>query len=356
MKQIAATSNQIQVTAIPYAVWIKAWERVARQRSQPREQQKCADNALGVLTQMKQDGVTPTAPTYNALIMALLATSPANAIFYFLELEESYRQKTISLDTRTFNCALNAIATGSKPDFAEKAMNLLQRMLGYARDDSSVHPDGTTFNIILKILSKSQSPDAAHKAQTMLVEMENMSTVKPSFISYLTCIIAWGRSKDESKFDDVRGLLVRCQESHRTGKLLDNRLAISVYNGVLLVCYHNFESFPSEALETAQFCMEQLRQRKKAVHPDTTTYLSFFQVLAKLSDETVRENLLKDELSNCIEDGCMSREVVEFVFRISPRQFQQLFGEKETPQTANVPIGWSKHFRTRGRREPDHAM
>jgi hypothetical protein len=259
------------------------------------------------------------------------------------------------LETRTFDCALNAIATGNKADFAEKAMNLLQRMFDYARDDTSVHPDGTTFNIILKVLSKSQSPDAAHKAQKMLVEMENMSMVKPSFISYLTCIIAWGRSKDNSKFDHVRGLLVRYQESHRTGKLVDNRLAISVYNAVLSVCYHNFESFPSEALETAQFCMEELRQRKKAVHPNTTTYLSLFQVLAKLSDESARENLLQDELSNCIQDGCMSREVVEFVFQISPRQFQQLFGETETPQTASIPMGWSKHFRTRGRRERDYV-
>jgi hypothetical protein len=83
MKQIAATSNQLQITSIPYTVWIEAGETVTRQRSQPQEQQKCADNALGILTQMKQDGVTPTAPTYNALIMALLVTSPANAIFYF---------------------------------------------------------------------------------------------------------------------------------------------------------------------------------------------------------------------------------------------------------------------------------
>jgi hypothetical protein len=350
MEQMSQSTSQLQVTAIPYTVLIKAWEQLAQQ-SNGRKKLECCNEGLQVLTQMKNAGVTPTAATYNAMITALLTTSPATAVFYFLELEESYRNGDIELDTRTFNCGLNAITALNKPDAAEKSLNVLQRMFDYSRDDSSVDPDETTFNIILKVLSRSPSQDAAEKANSLLLEIEAMPSVKPSCISYLTCIIAWGRSNDINKFQKVRHLLLRFKDAHLKGQL-SGKVSPAVYNAALSVCYHNTSpEFRQEALDTAVTTMKELRMLSR-VHPDHITYLTLFRALRLLLDEAGeerRDSLLEQEFAKCVSDGLVSQEVSGILHEASPRVFEQFFGENSSPGAATIPAKWSKRTKTRQR-------
>jgi hypothetical protein len=217
-------------------------------------------------------------------------------------------------------------------------------MFEYSRDEPSVRPDETTFNIILKVLSRSHANDAALKANTLLMEMDSMPSVKPSSISYLTCIIAWGRSNKTDKFHRVKELLFRFKEAHAKGKLA-GRITVSVYNAALSVCYHNSSSeLQHDAWLTALTAMEELRKMKR-IHPDHTTYLSLFRVMGMLlghdHDRENRDNILEQEFANCIHDGLVSREILEIVYKVSPRIFHHFFGESEKPKTATIPTNWS---------------
>ena len=156
-----------------------------------------------------------------------------------------------------------------------------------------------------KVLSRSHAKDSALKADNLLQEMSSMPSVKPTFISYLTCIIAWGRSSDTDKFQRVKNLLTQFETSLYRKNKLSGKVPVAVYNAALSVCYHNESAeLQDEALETALFTMQKLRRTK--AQPDETTYESFFRVLTGFPDNEERKSrdeLLESEFSNCINDG-----------------------------------------------------
>ena len=138
-----------------------------------------------------------------------------------------------------------------------------------------------------KVLSRSPAKDAALKADNLLQEMSSMQSVKPTFISYLTCIIAWGRSSDTEKFQRVQNLLTQFETSLNRKNKLAGKVPVAVYNAALSVCHHNESAeLQSQALETAVFTMQKLRRNK--VQPDETTYESFFRVITGFPDEEER--------------------------------------------------------------------
>jgi pentatricopeptide repeat protein len=353
MEGMAVTNNSSSVNAIPYTILIKAWGRLAS-RSAPRKKQECADKILGVISHMEERGTTPTAPTHNAIIVALHDVWSTHGLFYFLELEEKFRDGLVEMNTRTFNCGLNAIATMNKPDQAEQAMTVLQRMYQYAEKNKNVRPDETTFNIILKVLSKSRSKDAALKANQLLLEMDDMPAVKPTYISYLTCIMAWGRSDDPEKFVNVQRLLSHFQETHRKRRL-GGTLTVSPFNAALSVCAYNngMPELNSEALSTALGIMEELR-KLKSVRPNQITYASLFQAIGRMAEPGERDALMARQFEHCISDGLVSRELLKTLHGFSPSTLSQFFGDDKGPQNAVIPKDWSKNFDDRTR-EPDHS-
>jgi hypothetical protein len=354
MEGVSKTSNRLSMTAIPYTILITAWEQLA-QRANGNKKRTCGDEALRVLTHMQEINISPTAGTYNAIIMALLQVQPLDAIHFFLELEEKFRDgdPLVRLDTRSFNCGLNAIATMNKPDAAEQAMTVLQRMFQYAHDNKQVSPSETTFNIILKVLSRSRSKDAASRANKLLLEMDEMPDTKPSYISYLTCIIAWGRSEEPAKFEHVQKLLTHFKETHRSGRLA-GRMTVPPYNAALSVCCHvSSPDLKADALKTALWTMAELRNLK-GVHPDHTTYLSLFEAIGLFSDGKQREKLIEKELDQCISDGLVSHEVLKVVHDVSSSFFHKFFGAEKLPRDVIIPKEWSKNATGR-LRQPRYA-
>jgi hypothetical protein len=346
VEEISSTTKDFELTAFPYTILIKAWENAARRANSRKAE--CSDKALQILSRMQEMGITPPSAARNATIMALHEASAVNAVFYFLELEQQYRKGLVQLDTRTFNCGLNAIASMMKPDAAEKAMDVLLRMSGYSEEDSAVRPDETTFNVILKVLSRSKSKDAASRADKLLQDMISMPSVKPSYITYSTCIIAWGRSSEEEKFQRVQDLLLSFENSDKKSKLA-GKLSNSVYNAALSVCYHNKSpALQKQALETALFTMGKLRNVSK-VKPDKTTYQSLFRVLTMEPKGARRDELLETEFLRCIDDGLVTAEVLKIVQDASPAILEKFVGDNKTAQTDTIPKTWSSRVDARRR-------
>ena len=345
-------SDRLTLSVIPYTVLIKAWEKTAQQR-RGLERQKCGDKILQVVQRMRAKGVAPTTDVYNSVLTALEEIAAINAVFYFLELEQQYCDGTIQLDTRTFNCGLNAIAALNRPDAVEKATDILKRMFKYCESDRSILPETFTFNIILKVLSRSEShiPDAAAKADDLLTEMDSMPSVTPDFISYVTCIIAWGRSHEKDKMKRVTNLLQKYISSldecnHQDGN--NKKSSIAVFNAVLSVCHHNLSpELRVDSLETAQVTMTELRKVKGTA--DQITYSSFFRVVKEGSPvnrppTTLFLNLIEKELIRCTSDGYITRDILTAVYRVAPTTvFTNLVGQNEDPRTFSIPKAWSRN-------------
>eukprot|EP00536_Pseudo-nitzschia_multiseries_P006521 jgi/Psemu1/304221/fgenesh1_kg.139_\ len=351
MERISETNQKISMSAIPYTVLIKAWEKAA-QHSRGIEKHRCGEEILKVVERMQAMEVSPTTEVYNSVITALSETAAINAVLYFLELEQNYSRGRIQLDTRTFNCGLNAIAALNRPDAVTRATDVLKRMFEYHETDPIILPSNLTFNIILKVLSRSTShvPDAAAKADDLLSEMDAMPSVTPDFISYVTCIIAWGRSNDEEKIKRVTKLLHRFISSMKNNQDgTNNRSGIAVFNAVLSVCNHNSSpEHPDESVHAAVATMKELR-KAKGIAPDQITYESFFRVVKEGTlgsdfSEASFLSLVEVEFNQCARDGFITRDIIVSLHSFAPKTlFARLGGENADPHTVSIPKAWCRN-------------
>ena len=358
MMTFSKTNGLIVTTKeIPYSILIKAWKTIA-EKLPPGDKKKrwCGDQILSVVEDMNAAGITLTPPTHNACITALLAVSPSDALLYFLDTEERFRAGQTNVDTRTFNSALNVIAAQNKPDGAQQAMMILERMAGSGDEGQSVSRDGYTYNITLKILSRSPSEDAALKASQLLMEMDKTPNVRPSYISFVSCMMAWARSDDQSKFDKIQDLLATFKTSYEDGKLA-GRLSVVPYNTALAACYHNTSpKLKSPALRTALRTMAELRELSvERIKPDHTTYLSFFRAIESLrTNEDQIDDMIQSEFDACVHAGLCSTDIVELVYKASFDTYRRYFGDSRKPEMIKLPNEWSNKIKAK-RREPHHA-
>lgn len=350
------SSTELEVDSYSYAILMKAWENVGT-KSDHRTADGYVLKILDVVGQMEQDEIEKTPPIHNSAIMAISKFSMLSAILYFQEVEQSYINGKAVMDVRTFNSGLSVMAALNKPGIAERSMDILDRMMQYSKSDPSVKPNNTTSNIILKILSRSHSPSAAMKADDLLMEMENQRSFDTSqaLISFVTVIIAWGRSDDENKFDRVEGLLKRYQKSVQASAVATNPSSPNVYNAALSVCQHNADDdkMKSRALKTAMYTLSELRKAKLA-KPDEKTYSTLFRAINCLLDNNLgeRHEILEKEFAHCIKEGLVSRPILEAVHAGSPKLFEQIFGPGTIPKTAEIPRHWSKRLGSSSRSSP----
>ena len=338
-------TRQLARTDIPYTILIKAWKNLAQRLPSGNDKKRwCSDHILSVLEDMVTSGVNPTAATHNSTIMALLEVAPSDAMLYFLHVEEKFRNGQADVDTRTFNSGLNVIAVQNKPDGADHAMMVMERMLSYSRQNKSVAPTGYTYNIILKILSRSPAKDSASKACALLRDMLQMEHIKPSYISFATCVLAWGRSGDPSRFDQIHELLLQFITTYREGNL-SGLITVTPYNTALSACYHNTSpELRGTALRTALRTMDELRKLKNdRVRPDHITYQSFFRAMQSLRTEGDDiDDLIQSEFEACIKAGLVTPEIIEMLYRASFHTFCLFFGSTEKPETVTLPKEWSR--------------
>ena len=385
--------KMLEVTAIPYSILIKSWEKRAKNTKNPTIKNQCGVEALQVLEEMKAAGIDPLPGTYNSIITTLQCVSFSNALLYFLELEEEFQEQLqqqhptskngskMMLDTRTFNCGLNVIATMNKPDASERAFDILNRMNGYSKC-TNLYPDETTYNIILKILSKdyhNDPNDSAMKAQKLLEEMANGGdknnkihrSIRPSHWSYLPTLMAWGRSTSSDKFHRIQNLLKNYEDqSHYSTYQQRQPMMISIYNAALSCCYHNDDpKLVNEAVTTAIFTVNRMRymKQKTGLQPVYLTYLNFFRAMAigkELSREDsnklveIDSNTIDQEFQNCISDGLVSKEIIELLHRIAPMVFHNYFGGDSDESrdfvdiaTIEIPRAWKKNYNKKHRQQ-----
>ena len=334
--------TQVQLNVIPYTVMIKAWGLAGKNRDH-RGAALCLEKILVLIDRMHDLELLPTAEVNLSIVTALQMVSPLHGVLYFLKLEDAYRRGEAELNTPCFNCGMNAIASFNKPDLTGKAFSLLRRMEHYGQTDDRVAPNVSTYNTMLKIMSRSPEDDSATKAQSLLMKMHSMHSVKPDRVSYLTCILAWGRSKDENKFDRVKELLEH-YEDRWIKKDLADEISVTPFNAALSVCYHNSDvPQNSKILGMALDIMNRIRSSNK-LRPDDRTYCGLLNTIGKVAPDSVeRKRLLALEFSSCIEDGLVSREIANVVEEYSPGLIAELLINESERETTKIPSKWRRN-------------
>ena len=378
------TNFAIQNRNIAYSILIKTWEmKASLSNVSSQNRQRCADGILAVVARMKSKDIRPAAVTNNAILTALSATSPLNAIMYFLQLEQAFRNdnSSVELCTKAFNSALNAIADLNRPDAMDRATEIFDRMMVYSSPEGkgtydkqsanvSIRPSLATYNIMLKVLSRSttSSTYAAEKADALLVEMGERSHISPDFISFLTTILAWGRSDSMDKFqrvdDIIRRFAARYQQSGRsttTNSFSQEDLA--VFNTALSVCSHNSNpDLVKASIATASLVISKMRQIKE-LKADERTYFSFFAFVHSVhtfDSELIRssdalEQLIRGEFTACIRDGLVSNDIWKMVRRTSPKLWVEatnnLNVDPDSESSYTIPNSWYRNIELRGEKK-----
>lgn len=346
MRNMAKGSNSLQINSYAYSVLLKAYEKTERPVS-TQESNHAVLQILGALDQIKVEGIEATPAIHNGAIMALCNFSVVSAVLYFIEVEESYRTGKATIDVRTFNSGLSAMAILNRQDASDRATDVLDRMKRYSKSDRSVTPDQTTSNVMLKLLSRSPSTDGAARADDLLADMESQIHFQCTQASYVTVVIAWGRSDDRGKFDRIKALLARYRAKASSGTVA-NPTSPNVYNAVLSVCRHNeIIDLNERALDMVGYTLDMLRD-DDLVRPDETTYLTLFQAFHRLlghSDIQHLRGVLEREIGYCIKDGLVSKAIVEVIYQACPALFSSLFGENVPPDEVKIPAAWSKKLR-----------
>ena len=105
-----------------------------------------------------------------------------------------------------------------------------------------------------------------------------------------------------------------------------------------------FNSDRISPITTVLAVMSVLRKNKH-IHRDEVTYKSLFQVMCMIRDEEFREereDLLREEFSNCVKGGMVSIDIMDLLKHASPELFRSYFGENADPKTVSLPSDWSK--------------
>jgi hypothetical protein len=346
-KMALMSDGQVELSIIPFTILIKTWGLAAKNRGHSGSE-LCYRKIFGAINRMRDLQISPTAETNMAIINALQMVSPIHGALYFLNLEQLYRRGKAVLSTNCFNSGINSIALLNMPDLEVKAAALLKRMLHYARGDQGVAPNVSTFNTVLKIMSRSSSEESAQDAQDLLMQMHQMHFIKPDRVSYLTCVLAWGRSSVhyEGKFERIKEILIQYEESYKKGKLADE-MSVVPFNAALSVCHHNTDSLQnSRAHEMALYIMTHIRSSEK-IHPDDKTYLGFLRTIGSMAQDKIeRDRLIASEFRACIHDGLVTQEILDTVEQYIPGMILKLLKEdrkKGEPSNSPIPRKWRKN-------------
>lgn len=216
-----------------------------------------------------------------------------------------------------FNAAIHAWVNSERGlEGAEQAEAILRMMEKLAErdelgevdendsDDLGLKPTNRTLSLVIDAWAQCENIDktgkAAQRAQDILDMMERLyregQDVKPSYVSFTSCIAAWSRS-ERHKYAAVRAeaLLDRLLKLYEETDDKDFKPTVSTGNAVISA-FAKSERFDS--IKRAKAVFERL---KDFCEPDAYSYNSVMNAYAKKGEGLMAKNLLQE-----MEDACDS--------------------------------------------------
>jgi pentatricopeptide repeat protein len=216
-----------------------------------------------------------------------------------------------------FNSAIHAWVNSKRgQEGAEQAEGILRIMEKLAEsgdlgeldesdsDDLGLKPNTRTLSLVIDAWAQCENSEktgeAAQRAQDILDMMERLyregHDVKPSFVSFTSCIAAWSRSeRHPDAAERAEGLLDRLLNLYKETGDKDFKPTASSGNAVISAFA---KSERPDSIERARAVFERM---KEFCEPDSYSYNSVINAFAKKGEGLMAKTLLKE-----MEDACNS--------------------------------------------------
>jgi pentatricopeptide repeat protein len=291
---------EITPDVVSYSIAIKAWANTNHEDAPQR--------AEDLLHEMSKRGLAPSERSYSSVLMTWARSkkdyAPDRAYAILTNISRLYEKNDTNVKPNTFCCAAVITAYMNNGNAKRAEQTLLEQCERYEMTrDPDLLPNVVSFNSVIHTWSKSGRPEAAQKAEALLQRMQdfatswNESSLMPETRSFNSVLIAWARSKE-------RDAPYRCEEIlQRMNSLYKHRYMQCqpdvVSFGTVLDCWS--KSRISEGPERAEAIlrhMERLYMAGTGVQPDVRSYNTVMNAWAHSGhpDAVLRAQALFDEL------------------------------------------------------------
>ena len=338
----------------PYNALINAW---AKSKNESRVQ-KVRD----VLEHMKgRPGVVPNERTYSSVISAFVKSGVSGvngALEFVRELEDRVDtgDACVRLNTACYNSVLSGLIRSKRTDALSVAEQLLQRML-QREEVTGDGPNTVTYNSIMNILLKTPGcgddfASRAERVEAILNQMEDLYQsgrrhVKPSAVSYITCISAWARSNHRQKVLRAQAILRRMEQAYRSGNL-DAKPNLLAYNALLNSCSFPIGNDAHERFHVARVALDTLEELRNSNYgnPDDITYATVLKTLGRcIPRGSILNEMVEKEFESCCQDGQVNDFVLRELDHASPEVYIKHFGNEDLSDDVmkKIPREWRRN-------------
>ena len=330
-------------TTATYNALLNVWKR-------SRNHPDAATQVLKILEEMKlkPEFARPNSRTYNIVLSTLSSTNNKGANNNNIDVaEDLVREMSDSKDPNvrpnsiTYNSLLNILANSKTMAANYRAQEIFSMMKENEGDDGNYNtraaPIPETYNVMMKIAANNNntggigsSSAGAYHAEELLDELEGLYTngdlrLRPTTVSYTTCITAWSRADDDLKIVRAHKLMDRMKAAYAAGNR--NAQPNTVAYNSLLSCYKNVVcgvrggvGFDDQIgiIPALWRLLDEMRESDYC-RPNQITYLTIMKTLGSLprQDQRLHANM-KRVFDLCREDREVGEQMIRFLKHVSP--------------------------------------
>lgn len=328
MEQLHRTTGaNVSPTTATYNAQLNVWNK-------NRYLPDAMSESLRILDDMRShpDGAKPNCRTYSIVISTITSARKKDNLHVAEALVKEMQNSSdpaVWPNSITYNCLLNALANSKQKYAASRAQEIFSHMKDKAaRGTKQVAPITQTYNIMMKIVARTyhRGGAGAEKAEQLLNELERLSEnggLRPTTVSYTTCITAWGRSFHERKLIRAHLLMERMKEAYYGGNR-DAKPNTTSYN-TLLSCYKNVvldgevnAGDRNEVIRQVSKLLDEMRS-SEGCRPNEISYFVALKTLGNLPNRDERLlGTMKQVFRFCQEDKMMDEKVLVLLQRSAP--------------------------------------
>ena len=309
-KPIDETFSRVRPDAVSFNTVIAAWSRTAKSGSA-----QAAENLLLRMEHLYQiegrSEMKPDSFSYSSVIHAYAKSGVVGSarrghdILDRMIILHANGNEKLKPNAVVFNTVINGyVNSGEWSDGAAARVDqiLEQMLLLYRSGNADVKPNQRTYTTVINALSKSGVPGAIEKIEKILDNMcaSTDSNDWPTAHTFTSVVSACANSSDEDKAGKALRFLRRMQRMHSSGKYLNLKPNVYVYNSVLHACASSAGGKPEtveSAFKVACGLFDELCKSNDD-QPNDVTYSIFIRVCKQLMSE-----------------GALQRKMIEAVFR-----------------------------------------
>jgi len=363
--------NYLSADTVSYNACLGGWCKRIQNAKDSERQTEATRRAKNLFDRMEaycisgeNPNVCPNSRTYASLIygwtrsgLGIEAADAANDLLR--RMEERYRSgaRDCRPTLQLYSATINAYAKAGQADGAKKAMSLLQHLNDLSSAGGKwveLTPDIVIYCAVLDAIARTRMEGGAACALTILREVEEFYAAtgddlcRPNVRFYTAVMFVLANCRKEGNVQEAQGILMKMEQNYEETRDPDSLPNSFTYNYAINCAANTLGTLEvkSEAFKVALKAFQSLR-KSTIDTPNSYTYAFFLKAcnsLLPLGD--MRYNVIERTMNECIEDGMLNDEVLNWLRRGVPVQLgRELlhFPDKayQTVRARDLPSEWT---------------